>query len=391
MGRWHFYCALCGGTFTGCHISEQPHSARKKSGNDESEIEHGSNREQDYDSNAIEHSYDPDVITEQEAEWTLNLQCLGWNTNYWTSTSPQTFLSGIGTSDDYGYVDVPDGGDPNFPHDNSISAYYTFTDSETAYPFHPKCLDIFLMLVAHKSGTGATHLSVDGSWVPQSLEFDHDTMLTILHEQDGESLYRLEIHYGNPDPPHDQYWEDIPGEEILIADPTRNNELVTGMILDAWHHADCRLPLVYNGNPLAQQQTENEIFSTLPFELLLGIVEELEFSDLASLLNASPHVHRAMDGHHYFWLRHLRESMPWFFEMHEFLADRTDGYGITSSKTDELRGKSLRPFFIWANCITTSRRGKRGPFMGVANRRRIWGVCEQLVVPYLAKLRSSPT
>lgn len=102
-----------------------------------------------------------------------------------------------------------------------------------------------------------------------------------------------------------------------------------------------------------------------------------------------------MDGHHYFWLRHPRESMPWFFEIHEFLADRIDSYGITSSKTDELRGKSLRPFIMWGNCVTKPpRHGKRGPFMSVAKLRRIWGgggVLNSLWSPmYLAKLRSSP-
>lgn len=76
--------------------------------------------------------------------------------------------------------------------------------------------------------------------------------------------------------------------------------------------------------------------------------------------------------------------------MHDFLSDSVnlagDGTQDLVSSYNPSHHRSLRRFFAWANHITTPRVGMKGPFMGVGNRRRIWGVCGHLVDLYLARL-----
>ncbi|KAJ5610112.1 hypothetical protein N7510_006831 [Penicillium lagena] len=361
MGSWDYYCALCGSTFFGGKISQKPRSARflraRRLSAADRQIEKltregapipeelhrefdENNEESSEDKNDAssmdefdeDHRYDPNVITEEESTWTLDLQCLGLNSE---SSPSKAFLSGIGTSEDYGGLRVDAGDDPNYPDDDFFSAY-CITGESPVYPFHPKCLDLFRLLVAHKSGSGATPVSVDGSWIPLSLDLDKDTLFAILHER-GKFSSRLDIDYGDPEPPDEQFWESKPGEELFIADPTRDDELVKSMILT------------------------RVFFPYKPIERF-------------------PHVHRALDGSSSLWLRYIGKAMPWFFELHDFLGNLTDsnddGHGTTSSNADALRDKSLRRFFVWADRITTPRVGKKGPFIGVANRRRIWAVIE---------------
>lgn len=422
MGSWDYYCALCGSTFYGGEISSKSRTARllrarrlseanrqiKKLAEEGSPIPDELQREADENKDEPgedenepmsmggfddDHSYDPAVITEKESKWTLDLQCVGLNLQL--DSPSKAFLSSIGTGDDYGGLNVHAGDDPNYPDDDFFSAYYDFNvanGGNTVYPFHPKCLDLFRLSVAHESGSGATPVSVDGSWIPRSPDLDMDTLFAILENLGNGFVARLEINYGDPEPPCEQFWESNPGEELFVADPTSDDELVQGMILSVWHDADNHF-VTGNAMPFAQTEGSNDLFAKLPFELLLNVISELESSSLLSLLNASPHVHRALEGNSSLWLSHIAKSMPWFFELHEFLNNLTnsndeDGNGTTGFKADALRDKSLRRFFVWAHHVTTPRVGKTGPFMGVANRRRIWSVCQQVADPYLARLQS---
>lgn len=67
--------------------------------------------------------------------------------------------------------------------------------------------------------------------------------------------------------------------------------------------------------------------------------------------------------------------MPWFFELHRLLDDE-----------ELMRGKDLKALFIWLDRTTTPRLMMNSPFISVANRRRIWGVCEFLTERYHDRL-----
>lgn len=64
--------------------------------------------------------------------------------------------------------------------------------------------------------------------------------------------------------------------------------------------------------------------------------------------------------------------MPWFWEISNLISDQNflDYKGV----------------FVWLEKVTRPRKGVKGPWMGVANRRRIWKVCGLLEEDYAVAL-----
>lgn len=71
----------------------------------------------------------------------------------------------------------------------------------------------------------------------------------------------------------------------------------------------------------------------------------------------------------------MKQHMPWFSEAHELLQDPSF-----------LHRKNIRQIFVYLECMTRPRLGLNGDDLGIANRRRIWGACEQLAELYLARI-----
>jgi hypothetical protein len=118
-------------------------------------------------------------------------------------------------------------------------------------------------------------------------------------------------------------------------------------------------------------------FSSLPYDILHGIVGDLSTQDTISLMNASWHV-LISTRNSGFWGHVLRRRvLPWFWELDSLLA--------TATLPSTLNHKHL---YLWLDRATTPESVMTGPFMGIANRRRIWAVCGQLEPSY--KERISP-
>ncbi|KAJ5183609.1 hypothetical protein N7492_001225 [Penicillium capsulatum] len=402
MGSWDYYCALCGSTFRGAHfVSRKPRTARflwRKQrdaefdamvGDDPSNgridfrkfNEETAAGEENFDNESLssqdeEHTYDCDIISQEEALWSLNLQCLGLNPD--SPLLSKAFLSDIGSPDDYGAVCAGPGSDPSAPDDLEYSAYDQNEDYPL-FPFHPKCFDLFQQVVAFKRGfqVGARPLP-NGDWelnVP-CRDLDKDALWEVFYPLN--DISQLEISYGDPSPPQDQYWLVDSGEELFIADPGRRNPLAANVISDAWREIDC---------PASDPDIKSmkDPIAKLPFELILLITSKLPSDALLNLLQASPHLRRGLDSSFSFWRPRFEKDMPWFYEMHSFLHEI---FGPANHDAMEASGKSLSRFFAWAHHATTPRLKLRGPFMGIANRRRIWEVCQQLVDPYLEQAKA---
>lgn len=69
--------------------------------------------------------------------------------------------------------------------------------------------------------------------------------------------------------------------------------------------------------------------------------------------------------------------MPWFWELEGIFDEQL---------SDEIDFKAM---YLWLDKLTAPTFAKQGPFMGIANRRRIWNVCEQIKEHYLKKLDES--
>jgi hypothetical protein len=66
-----------------------------------------------------------------------------------------------------------------------------------------------------------------------------------------------------------------------------------------------------------------------------------------------------------------REILPWLWELEpNLILDIIDAKGL----------------YLWLDKVTTPRFGMEGPFMGIANRRRIWRVCEEVKKVYMERV-----
>lgn len=99
MGSWDCYCAICGGPFGGADVSRKPRTARfrrkmaktiakcqERGVPDDEDVSSASEDEdgEEDDNESLDkwdedHTYDPEVITEEEATWTRTLHVLGFN------------------------------------------------------------------------------------------------------------------------------------------------------------------------------------------------------------------------------------------------------------------------------------------------------------------------
>ena len=263
------------------------------------------------------------------------------------------------------------GDDPNYPESPEASCYLDYNGLDPIFPFHVTCFQLFKQQLSHQ--IEETHRSQ--AKIHTVKDVNHDVLYNVMNQlgQGGSSC--LGINYGSPTPPDEQFWLAMPGEELFIANPLERNDLVMAFTLDAWEH--CNQPISAR---VQGQQGERDLFSMLPMELLLKVTEALQPMDLLKLIIGSKHVYDITTGidSNGFWLQHFKTMMPWFFELNEFLED---------AQREGRLNHSLYHLFVWADKISAPRVGKKGPFMGVANRRRIWGVCQQISEAYIARAK----
>jgi hypothetical protein len=124
-------------------------------------------------------------------------------------------------------------------------------------------------------------------------------------------------------------------------------------------------------------EVRNDPWAALPYDILHDIFDQLSTQDTTSLMIASWHVLTSTRNTE-FW-RHLlrRRILPWFWELHSLVTNAT--LPLTFN---------YKQLYLWLDRVTTPEISLKGPFMGIANRRRIWAVCEQLAPLY--KERISP-
>lgn len=126
-----------------------------------------------------------------------------------------------------------------------------------------------------------------------------------------------------------------------------------------------------------KQRTTTDPFTNLAPELLYLIFKHLPTDALLHLIAASPTVHFATD-RSVFWKQLIYEDLAFFPEEREL---------ITSLNEAEIDFKRL---YLWLEARTTPMFGMRGPFMGMANRRRIWNACLELKPHYSKQLSGKP-
>ncbi|ROW17103.1 hypothetical protein VPNG_01391 [Cytospora leucostoma] len=317
----------------------------------------GSEQEPDDDTESLDrfdedHSYDPEVISAVDVDWNKTLHVLGSNPEA-TGTS-KAFVSGPGYYLEWCSFNAEQGSDPSaegFDLDSTILYQSWAADEEPVFPFHWCC---FELLVRFCTGS----FDVD--------KVDKDLLYGIMRELAPNDCRVLEdIEYGAAGYMQEQFWRTLAGYEFLVSNP-RDAPGVDELVLSMFGSRSFE-PLISNDD--IGERVRSDPFSRLPYDLVYTISTMLEDGDLLNMANASWPVHALLRGVGQFWRQRLQSHMPWFFEMHEVL-DRDQTL---------LHASDPKRIYLWAEKITRPKRWMTGPLMGVANRRRIWKVCEEIM------------
>lgn len=187
-----------------------------------------------------------------------------------------------------------------------------------------------------------------------------------------------------------QYWQCLPGTEVgAIAQQSLLNKLIILFQYSVRHPTDTvgfeelaraqiettgRLSAPSRHFDIGNRQPRNP-FGALPAELVYQICSFLPGESLKSLIQASAFIHLITQDD-YFWRCFIQSDMPWLWEKQVLRQSNTN-----------LNHKQV---YIWLDAITAPKYGlEDATLMGIANRRRIWGACDELSRNYKAQCQSS--
>jgi len=258
-------------------------------------------------------------------------------------------------------VDVTAGDDPNFdPNTSHFVCYYTELEPQIVFPFHWPCWELLVRCI-----TGG----------PESSPINKEALYDVMSGLTTSWCSRLELKYGNPEPPNGQFWMSRAGEEIFLAKPT------TPPGFEKW----LRAVLSSKAFKLARRSQDSvaerssrvreDVFRLLPYDIVHRISTLLPTESILKLTSASWHVYLLVSANNDIWRRRIADDLAWFYELPPLLDDPTLSKDL-----------NLRKVLAWAEQVSNPRRYMKGRYLAIGNRRRVWGVCQQLKDFYGAKL-----
>uniref|UniRef100_A0A0C4DI54 F-box domain-containing protein n=1 Tax=Fusarium oxysporum (strain Fo5176) TaxID=660025 RepID=A0A0C4DI54_FUSOF len=128
-------------------------------------------------------------------------------------------------------------------------------------------------------------------------------------------------------------------------------------------------------------RTGSNPLAALPETIIYAISEFLDNPSLLNLFFASWATFLSLRDSDSFWRKRIVTQLPYFTELHECLRNQSQG----------LESRDFRKIFLWAETASQPRAGVAKSMFPVANRRRIWKVCEQIESLYIREPRRQPT
>ncbi|KAJ5364580.1 uncharacterized protein N7496_010293 [Penicillium cataractarum] len=177
---------------------------------------------------------------------------------------------------------------------------------------------------------------------------------------------RLQLDYGQPKPPAEQIWYQQKGHELLVVNPVEIPQIDADLDLIKQSLDQKAIP--------KQTPSKEDIFDKLPYELRHDIFKLLPAGSILALKAASWAMHLTTFSAD-FWREKLSAEMPWLWEIHDI--------NIFQSQKSEDRASGLLLDIQKKSAYTSE---NDDFILGLANRRRIWGVCEQIRARYLESL-----
>ncbi|PKS12985.1 hypothetical protein jhhlp_000326 [Lomentospora prolificans] len=343
--------------------------------------------------------YDPRIVTRRSIEWIRTTRIVGYSSVLGHYISSE----GLYIGDTFGnWTD----GDNNIPHvDRNPPCYRTTGRSVTkrvCYPFHSSCYHLFL-----KCATGSFTGEID----PKPLYEAFSLAVSAWHPVDLNLPYRNNGLDSIYDPDISRFWTKL-GAEQLVCDPLSSAEVKVYLKnvlqqakfrrvlpndpeiriskLREFKHGITRLYRRHGGYLGLGPRPSNDVFSNLPYEVILNISEHLTLREAWSLIRASPWLSQHMRHSVEFWDAAIARHLPWFFEIHDLIKaghaclQEVDLYAVIVWALEvswggvKRSGAGQAPRSLWER-----------PHAILSNRRRIWHVCEKIHRLYLRRSRSS--
>ncbi|KAI6819433.1 hypothetical protein KC332_g9417 [Hortaea werneckii] len=355
MGGWDYYCFLCNAGFD-VYLDD---------------LDDGQN-DGHPDLDAVQpdrpnmRQLFPRELVEPRLQWLTKFRTIGVNRK--AVGIKQCYLSGPATSAVYGDASIQFGDHPNaqgrgenFP--GNVTCYMSADGGENDgdLPIHESCLIVLSEAFAQAQGI-KQHWTVD--WSNVAVPFDLDTLFTALAplRQPYQSFLNL-AHEWEPDQYFDLDWDRM----LHYLDPLESDDK------DVQAEAGRAVPL--GPHPACEEVSQNrwrpgDWFQNLPEELTVAIADILPEKDLVSMMLASRAAYGATRSQS-FWKRRLQQDAPWYWE-----AFSTSSPSVINSYEKEYQKvmmQARRP-------VELAKRNQHVP--GLANRRRIWEVSQQVLEMY---------
>ncbi|KAF7592526.1 hypothetical protein BBP40_012750 [Aspergillus hancockii] len=359
------YCAICGVGFSGIHIETPSEAALERrrrwiekrcraleAGQDLSDIPTEEN-------DGPVRSYDPRLVDSNNISWLYKAYCLGVSHPApGAAGKTKAFISGPGYYADIGELVVRPGKDLYQPSSRKTFMCYeegTEEASGPVLPFHWSCFEILTRTL-----TGSPNVET----------VNHEALYGVMSTLSNHNS--LQLNYGNDvSRSQGRYWECIPGAEYCAKNPI-DTPMIDELSQNLRTNNKFKRP---SAEIELQDRRPTDPFGQLPLEIAQQICMFLPGDSLKNLAQASLSV-QIITQDNLFWKRFMQWDMPWFWEFK----------ALQSQK--DLNFKSL---YLWLNKMTTAKYGMDDlTLMGVANRRRIWGICEQLGGRYRGAYAQTP-
>ncbi|KAL4904301.1 hypothetical protein BDW74DRAFT_168361 [Aspergillus multicolor] len=356
------YCAICGVGFSGMRIGTPSDATAERRRQYVESVSRSLDSAKErppvpQDGEESIQSYDPRLVDQENIAWTSQVHCLGVHE---VNGKNKSFISGPGYYADAGPVKMGQRAKRTY-----FNCYGFGTDEAPGpvVPFHWCCFEILL-----RSLTGTTN--------PKNIDLDvlYDVMMGMCNG----SGSALRLAYGD-DVAHaqGQYWRCLPGAEFSVRHPTNTPNLAEFMQTQL--KTNSSLHTASKDLNFDDRSPKNP-FGALPAELVYQICSFLPGSSLKSLIQASPFIH-LLTNDDYFWRCFIESDMPWLHDS----AEQTESLSQTLRRAAAGVELNHKQMYTWLDAVTKPKYGLEDPtLMGIANRRRIWGACEELAKGYRA-------
>ncbi|KAI0475990.1 hypothetical protein GGR56DRAFT_640575 [Xylariaceae sp. FL0804] len=311
----------------------------------------GEIRFEDEDEGAYDENVRPPVfVGPEDVAWANEIRLMGENPNALSSSN--VFIAS-GEYDDFGsYINVDGRGDPNFWSEDDRPGEFAALDWDADHPllipFHEACFN----LLCKKLGTD---------------KVDRVALYGVMRSRfNPEDNYSLGLDWGEVGDMQEQYFLLTQESEAYCVLPTTNPHLAEYYI-----HLPKYETRAATGEaaeePTSSLLTRGDMLGALSTELLLLVMRRLSMRDVMMLRAASP---AALQTNlpPSFWKSQLLSDMPWL-------------YDFPALEAGELA--AIEWPRVYRDLWIASRKTHETAILGLANRRRIWQLTDQLTDPYL--------